>query len=498
MGGDGDMEKGGFSGLSDLASDVSTEDNDFVPPKPSAPPPKPSQQAPAPVENRKPEQPASHSTQTVEPLGKHKDRNRFRGIWIFGIFLAIIVVWASIDGAKNTKKRSYNHPPTAQSSNPQRKRSNLNGGDSLTQDTGPEYEKPPVSKNHGHSLAQIRWCVREAIRIETVRYYMDSSDREAVEEFIKFVKDYNLRCASYRYRRGSLKRAQDEVEANRNQIENEAIRYARKLGRTTQNSYSTTYSQKPSNNVAVVPAKNSYSNPATITTPEKTFQASNSAIIQSNLRKARLFVEAEPKDSRIRVMNIKPKFYQGMQLRPGRYHLETSKKGYETQKEWIELHAGEDKRLEVGLEQLQISIQSTATNIRRLSPTSNIIKRDGIYVDYANGVVKDTNTGLEWKVGPDKNTTWDKARAWVQSLNLDGGGWRMPIAKELKTLYHKGAGPRNRTSLLKASGWGVWSGEFKGSLQARLFNFYAGDSYWCGHDDSNDKRAFAVRSRGDR
>ena len=235
----------------------------------------------------------------------------------------------------------------------------------------------------------------------------------------------------------------------------------------------------------------------TQTTPEKIFQAHNSAIIQSNLRKVRLFVEAEPEDSRIRVMNIKPKFYQGMVLKPGRYLVETSKKGYGTQKEWIELHSGENKRLEVRLEQLQVSIQPTTTNIRRLSPTSNIIKRDGIYVAYANGIVMDTNTGLEWKAGPDKNTTWDKARAWVQSLNLDGGRWRMPIAKELKTLYHKGAGSRNRTSLLKASGWGVWSGGFKGSSLARLLNFYAGDSYWCRHDDSNDKRAFAVRSQGD-
>ena len=31
--------------------------------------------------------------------------------------------------------------------------------------------------------------------------------------------------------------------------------------------------------------------------------------------------------------------------------------------------------------------------------TSNVTKRDGIYVAYANGIVKDTKTGLEWKAG---------------------------------------------------------------------------------------------------
>ena len=54
------------------------------------------------------------------------------------------------------------------------------------------------------------------------------------------------------------------------------------------------------------------------------------------------------------------------------------------------------------------------------------VDRDGVYVAYANGIVKDSNTGLEWKVGPDKNTTWYEAKSWVLSLNLDGGGWRMP------------------------------------------------------------------------
>ena len=95
-----------------------------------------------------------------------------------------------------------------------------------------------------------------------------------------------------------------------------------------------------------------------------------------------------------------------------------------------------------------------------------------IYEACANGIVRDTKTDLEWKVGPDKATaTRNEARSWVQRLNLDGGGWRMPTMDELKTLYEEGAGKRNMTPLLKTTGWEVWSSETNGSSDAWYFDF---------------------------
>lgn len=55
------------------------------------------------------------------------------------------------------------------------------------------------------------------------------------------------------------------------------------------------------------------------------------------------------------------------------------------------------------------------------------IKRDGIFVLYGNGIVRNMNTGVEWKVGPDKDTTWDEAKSWVQGLNIAGGGWTLRV-----------------------------------------------------------------------
>ena len=130
---------------------------------------------------------------------------------------------------------------------------------------------------------------------------------------------------------------------------------------------------------------------------------------------------------------------------------------------------------------------------------SDVIKKDGDYLLYANGIVKDTKTGLEWKAGPDRDMNWNEARSWVQSLNLDGGGWRMPSMDELEGLYKKGVGNRNMTPLLKTTIWYVWSGETHGqnnSTVSGFFRFNAGEPYWS-YRFYKKPRAFAVRSRSD-
>jgi hypothetical protein len=44
------------------------------------------------------------------------------------------------------------------------------------------------------------------------------------------------------------------------------------------------------------------------------------------------------------------------------------------------------------------------------------VGRDGVYVLYANGIVLDKTTGLEWLVGPDTDTDWNQAKTWVKSV----------------------------------------------------------------------------------
>ena len=64
----------------------------------------------------------------------------------------------------------------------------------------------------------------------------------------------------------------------------------------------------------------------------------------------RLFVETEPNDARVRILNIVPKFYQGMELEHSDYHVEVSSSGFQTRKMWVTLGDGDDKSLSINLE----------------------------------------------------------------------------------------------------------------------------------------------------
>ncbi len=50
-----------------------------------------------------------------------------------------------------------------------------------------------------------------------------------------------------------------------------------------------------------------------------------------------LTVNAAPMDARVRILNIRERYYPGIPLLPGRYHIEITSKGYDAQEEWVEL-----------------------------------------------------------------------------------------------------------------------------------------------------------------
>ena len=69
-------------------------------------------------------------------------------------------------------------------------------------------------------------------------------------------------------------------------------------------------------------------------------------------KRCRLFVQTEPEGARVRILNIKPKFNQGIILKPGRYLVEVSADGYETERVWIKVEQGDDKTLRLSLKKL--------------------------------------------------------------------------------------------------------------------------------------------------
>ncbi|MCG7853284.1 MAG: caspase family protein [Methanosarcinaceae archaeon] len=189
------------------------------------------------------------------------------------------------------------------------------------------------------------------------------------------------------------------------------------------------------------------------------------------------------------------------ELEKERARLEKERKELERMKLEVERQKleAERKRLEAEkkkLETTKLQPESKPKPKVREEEKKDVIETDERFIAYANGIVHDTKTGLEWVAGPDRDITWNEAKSWVESLKIDGSGWRMPSVEELVGLYKEGVGTRNMTSLLKTTGWWVYTGKYFASTKLILI-FDFGDGHWStrfsNYDD--DGRAFAVRSR---
>lgn len=68
----------------------------------------------------------------------------------------------------------------------------------------------------------------------------------------------------------------------------------------------------------------------------------------SHAERYRLYVDADPPDARVRIMNINPRFYQGIPLKPGSYDIMVDKEGYRSYRRWIQIK-DQDYHLPVNL-----------------------------------------------------------------------------------------------------------------------------------------------------
>ena len=115
------------------------------------------------------------------------------------------------------------------------------------------------------------------------------------------------------------------------------------------------------------------------------------------------------------------------------------------------------------------------------------------FVISEKGFITDSKTGLEWVVGPDKNTNYEQANQWIAGCSTDGGGWRMPTRKELLGIYQKGTGDLNLDPVFNISGFYAWA-EVRDNSYAWAFNFGMGEDCWFTKRTSNYIRVLGVRS----
>ena len=127
-------------------------------------------------------------------------------------------------------------------------------------------------------------------------------------------------------------------------------------------------------------------------------------------------------------------------------------------------------------------------------------KRDGRFIAYDNGTVKDTKTGLMWASKDNgKDINWKDAKRYCE--NYRGGGytdWRMPTREELAGLYDKSESYQatqraynvHLTKLIELSACCPWASETSGS-DAAIFYFNDGRRFWGSQSGSVGTPGFA-------
>ena len=121
----------------------------------------------------------------------------------------------------------------------------------------------------------------------------------------------------------------------------------------------------------------------------------------------------------------------------------------------------------------------------------------------ADGVITDSQTNLQWLVGPNQDTNYKQAEDWVATQTVAGGGWRMPTAKELRTLYDESFASNNHISPViskveSGAPWFVWAKQHdpSDSLSALPYNFwFGGFDLYNSRQYSRIIQVFAVRPR---
>jgi hypothetical protein len=94
------------------------------------------------------------------------------------------------------------------------------------------------------------------------------------------------------------------------------------------------------------------------------------------IKTGKIFVNTTPGSSKVRVLNIKPQFYQGMELAPGKYHIEVNHKDYEIYKKWVTLNSDETKTMDIILNLLN-NYEKSPEKAKR----TGIIKKTGLPKD---------------------------------------------------------------------------------------------------------------------
>lgn len=81
--------------------------------------------------------------------------------------------------------------------------------------------------------------------------------------------------------------------------------------------------------------------------------------IKVEKQRGRLIILSNPKKYQVRILNIRPRYIKGMELKPDKYHIEVSAYGYNPIKKWIRLEAGKDNIFNIKLKKVEQFIKNS-------------------------------------------------------------------------------------------------------------------------------------------
>lgn len=227
--------KKGFAGLSSLTSKLEKQTQTSTPVRLPASEQDPEEKAPGKTPAA-PRPPTSQTSKAALPKPSSIGSGSSGWGWFLGI--AAVVIALAINSSNqayqpNAPLHSYTPTTGAPDSGsseavaPSSKRAVPPVVKSIPKSTERDitFQKPPIGRGQVLSMAEIRWCLREDMRIDAQRPLIETNAK--VSSFNQSINDRNRRCGSFRYRRNNLELAKRQVEELRPKIEREArLRFA--------------------------------------------------------------------------------------------------------------------------------------------------------------------------------------------------------------------------------------------------------------------------------
>ncbi len=162
---------------------------------------------------------SSSSKPKNDPVNEPKDTGMsgFSKFLWFVVFIVIVIVWnQSETDRKNNENSNYTKSQNSTISNeydtPQQY---YNKKESSYR---PSESKPSYGKKQVLNVSQIRYCRSEKIRLDAAETELDSYSTYDTTKFNNLVDDYNGRCGEFRYKRGNLQRAENDIKAFRSEL----------------------------------------------------------------------------------------------------------------------------------------------------------------------------------------------------------------------------------------------------------------------------------------